>query len=133
MSNHVSLSHNNVLQRAHQWAHFLMKKHLGVSLANTLFHICKSGQLYPNPTWVIPMRSMGMDVRKATSIWIWKIMTSPYDIQMQNTSNVFLDTMIVVSNMRYFNAQGLRLNIDWRSKQLIMRSIMNKLLVYMKK
>ena len=54
----------------------------------------------PNLAWVISLRSAGMDVRRAASIW--KITMNPHDI-----SNVFFDTMTCVSNMRYFNAQGL--------------------------
>jgi hypothetical protein len=42
-------------------------KYLGVTLAGTLFHMCKSGQFYPNPTWVILLRFV--DVRRAASIW----------------------------------------------------------------
>ena len=53
LNNHVSLSHSNIPQRAHQWARFHTKKHLGVTLANILYHMCKSGQLYPYPRWVI--------------------------------------------------------------------------------
>lgn len=45
-----------------------MKKHLSVTLARTLYDTCKSGQFYPNPTWVIPLRLAGMDVRYAASI-----------------------------------------------------------------
>ena len=57
LKNHVSLSHSNILQKAHQWAQFCMEKYLGVSLLDTLFYMCKSGQFYPNSTWVIPLRS----------------------------------------------------------------------------
>jgi hypothetical protein len=32
LNNRVSLSHSNVLQRAHQWTHFRMKKHFGALL-----------------------------------------------------------------------------------------------------
>ena len=53
--NHVSLSYNNILQQAHQWTRFRMKKHLHVSLPWTMCHMCKSGQFYMNPTWVIPL------------------------------------------------------------------------------
>lgn len=48
LNNHVSLCDSNMLQSAHQWTCFCMKKHLGVALLDTLFHMCKSGQLYPN-------------------------------------------------------------------------------------
>ena len=50
LNNHVSLSHGNVLQRAHQWTHFRIKKHFGVTLARTLHHMSKS-----SPTWVNPL------------------------------------------------------------------------------
>lgn len=68
LNNRVSLSNLNILQMDNQWARFRMKKHMGVNLPGTLFHKCKSGQFYPNPTWVIPMRLVGIDVRRATSI-----------------------------------------------------------------
>ena len=57
LNDRVSLSHSNVLQRPHQWAEFRMKKHMGATLPDTLYHMCKNGQFYPNPTWVIPFRS----------------------------------------------------------------------------
>lgn len=34
-NNHVSLSHNNILQRAHQWEHFYMRKNSGATLPDT--------------------------------------------------------------------------------------------------
>lgn len=68
LNNCVSLSHSNILQRAHQWARFCMKKQLGVTLPSTLFHMCKSSQFYPNPMGIISMMSTRMDVRRATSI-----------------------------------------------------------------
>lgn len=46
LNNHVGLSHSNVFQRAHQWARFCMKKHLGATLPAMLVHMCKSGQFY---------------------------------------------------------------------------------------
>lgn len=64
--------------------------------------MCKSGQFYPNAT---SMWSMGMDVRRATSIW--KIMMNPHDIKMKNISYVFFDIVLRVSNMRYFKFQEL--------------------------
>ena len=103
LNNHVSLSHNIILQRAHQWSCSHMKKHLGVILPNILFYMCKNGHFYPNPTWFIPMRSTRMDVRKATSIW--KIMMTPYDNRDGRYPNVFFDTISGVSNMRYFKSQ----------------------------
>jgi hypothetical protein len=63
------------------------KKHFGISLADTQFHMCNSDQFYLNPTWVVPLKSIGLDVRRATLIW--KIMMNPYDIQMEDTSNHF--------------------------------------------
>ena len=68
LNNHMSPSHSNILQRAHQWSHFHMKKHLGATLPGTLYRMCKSDQFYSNLTWVIPLRSIGMDVRCVTSI-----------------------------------------------------------------
>jgi hypothetical protein len=92
LNNCVGLSHNNILQRAHQLAHFCMKKYLGVTLAVTPFHMCKSGQFYPDPTWVIPLRLASIDVRKTASIW--KTAMSPHDIDMENIFNVFFNTML---------------------------------------
>lgn len=69
LNNHVSLSHRSILPRAYQWARFCMKKHLGFTLPGTFFHMCTSGQFYLNPIWVVPMRSMNMDVKKVTLIW----------------------------------------------------------------
>ena len=37
LKNLVSLSHNNILQCAHQWARFCMKKHVGDSLPGMFF------------------------------------------------------------------------------------------------
>lgn len=44
LNNPTCLSRSNILQRAHQWARFRMKMHLGVTLARALYHMCKSGQ-----------------------------------------------------------------------------------------
>lgn len=46
LNDRVSLSHIDILQRAHQWAQFPMKRYLGVTLVGTLFHTCKSMQFY---------------------------------------------------------------------------------------
>lgn len=62
LNNRVNLFHNDILQRAHLWARFHMRKCLDFMLAKALFHTCKSGEFYPNPTWVIPMQSIGMDI-----------------------------------------------------------------------
>lgn len=35
LDNHVNFSHSNISQRAHQWACFRVKKHLGDTLPNT--------------------------------------------------------------------------------------------------
>ena len=66
--NHVSFSDSNISQRAHQWPRVDVKKYLGVSLPGTLFYMCKSGHLNPNPMWVILLRSISMDVRRVASI-----------------------------------------------------------------
>jgi hypothetical protein len=68
-----------------------MKKHLGVTLPNTMFYVCKSGQFHPNPTWGIAMGYVGMDVRKVALIW--NIMMNPHYIKMDDISNVFFDTI----------------------------------------
>jgi hypothetical protein len=49
-----------------------------------------------------------MDVRRVVSIW--KIMTSPHGIVMEDISNIFFHTMYGVSNMRYFKSQELVLH-----------------------
>ena len=108
LNNRVSLSHSDILQKARQWAHFQMTKHLDVTLPDTLFHICKSMQYYLDPTWVIPKRSIGMDVRRAT--YIRKIMMNPHGIEMEDISNHFFDTVSGVSNMRYFESQQIALD-----------------------
>lgn len=72
-----------------------MQKHLVVSLLGTLFHMCKSGQFYPNLTWVILFKSIGMNVRRVASIW--RIMMNTHDIKMKDISNVFFDTIFDVS------------------------------------
>ena len=87
LNNSVCPSHSNTLQRAHQWAHFRMKKHLGVTLPGTLYHISKSGQFYTNSTCAIPLRLAGMDVNCA--VLIWKIMMNHTSIDMKYISNVF--------------------------------------------
>lgn len=51
LNNSVCLSHSNILQMAYQQTCFGMKKYLGVTLVGMFFHICKSGQIYPNPTF----------------------------------------------------------------------------------
>lgn len=66
---HVKLSHINILQHAHWWARFCMKKHLDVSIPRTLFHMCKSRQFYPKPMWTILLQSTRMAVSKVASIW----------------------------------------------------------------
>lgn len=108
LSNCVSMSHSNVFQRAHQWARFRMKKHLGATFVGTLFNLCKIGQLYHNPIRVIHLRLANIRVRRTTSIW--KIMMNPYDLTMEDISNVFSNTIIEVSNMRCVNAQQTALH-----------------------
>jgi hypothetical protein len=62
-----------------------MKKYLGVTLVGMQFHMCKSGgQFHPNLTWVIPLRSANMDVRRMESMW--RIMIGPHDIEMEGIS-----------------------------------------------
>jgi hypothetical protein len=84
------------------------EKKLGVSLPDILFHICKSGQFYPNPTWLIPLISVGMDAKRVVAIW--KTMMNPHEITMDNISNVFFATVMGVYNMRYFKAQEIVLD-----------------------
>ena len=65
-----------------------MKKHLDVTKYGTLFHMCKSGQFYPNPTWFILSRSAGRDVQRVGAS-MWKITTNARDIEMQDISNIW--------------------------------------------
>jgi len=51
----------------------------------------------------MPLRCVGMDVRRVVSIW--RIMMNPHDTQMKDISNVFFDSITNVSNMRYIHAQ----------------------------
>lgn len=74
----------------------------------TLFHVCKSGQFFLNPMWIIPLRSNMMDVRRAASIW--KIMVNPHNMKMDDISSMFCDTIYKVFNMRYFDVQQIVLN-----------------------
>jgi len=67
--------------------------------------MCKSGQFYPNLTWVIPLWPARMNVKRVASIW--KGMMNPTNIDVGDISNVFFDTISGVANMRYFNAQQL--------------------------
>ena len=91
LNNCVNLWHSNILQRAHQWQVFVWRN-IWVSLfMGGLFHMFKSGQFYMKPTWVIPLRSTGMDVREV--VFIWKIMMNPHDIEMEDNSNVFFYTI----------------------------------------
>lgn len=64
---------------------------MGVTVANNMYHMCVREQYYPNSTWVIVLSSLGMDVKCVASIW--KIIMNPRDIEMENISNVFLDTV----------------------------------------
>lgn len=45
---------------------------------------------------------------RATSIW--KIMMNPHDIEMEDISNVFDETVSWVSNMRHFKSQQITLD-----------------------
>ena len=44
-------------------------------------------------------------VRRATSIW--KSMMNPHDIDMKDIFNMFLDTILVDTNMKYFKSQQI--------------------------
>lgn len=57
-NNRVSVSPSNILQRVHQWAHIRVKQHLAPT-PTSMYHVCNSGQFYPNPTWMIPLRFAG--------------------------------------------------------------------------
>lgn len=53
-----------------------MKKHLVVSLHDTLFYL--------NSTWVIPLMFAMMDVKKVA--FNWRIMMNPRDIKVKDIS-----------------------------------------------
>jgi len=48
-----------------------------------------------------------MDISRATSIW--KILVNPLDIEMEDISNVLIDTALGVLNMRYIKPQDIAL------------------------
>jgi hypothetical protein len=87
----------------------LYEEALGACLADTMSHMCKSGQFTPNPTWVIPcieVHGHGCEV-------------SCFHIENHDESswwpngrhlNVTFDTITGVSNMRNFNAKKLLLD-----------------------
>ena len=58
---------------------------------------------------------LAMDVRWLVSIW--KIMLSPHDIQMEDKKNIFFDTIMAVSSMRYFIAKGIALDHRERERE----------------
>ena len=45
----------------------LHEETFGCESIDTLFHMCKSGHFHPKATWVIPLRSMCMDVKESSS------------------------------------------------------------------
>ena len=104
-NNCKSLSHNNMWKGFIDGYVYVRRKHLGVSLSGTLFHMCKSRQLFPNPTWVILLRYTGIDVKRVASMW--KSIINPRDVVMHVISNVFFDIVMEMSNMKYFKAQEL--------------------------
>lgn len=65
-----------------------MKNILGVILPCNMFYMCKSGQFYLYPTWMIPLRSA----------------------RMGDISIFFFKKIVGVANMRYFNAQQVALD-----------------------
>lgn len=58
LKNHANLSHSNILRKAHQWDHFFMKKHLGVSLYSTLFYMWIKGN---STTWGVSIEIHGYE------------------------------------------------------------------------
>lgn len=87
---------------------FSMTKHLDVTLHGTLLHMCKSMQVYLDPTWVIPIRYIDLDSRRGH--WNKKIMINPHGIEMVDKLNNFFDMVSGVSNMMYFKSQQIALN-----------------------
>ena len=64
--------------------HYCVWKYIWVHVKFTwrLFHVYKSGQFYPNPTWVIPLGSMRMNAQGVdfpnhvkTIVSVWRIIT----------------------------------------------------------
>ena len=70
---------------------------------------------------------LAMDVRWLVSIW--KIMLSPHDIQMEDKKNIFFDTIMGVSSMRYFIAKGIALDHRERERVIIV-FVMNNMLIW---
>ena len=50
LSNRVILSRSSILQGPHQWRGSVYIS-IGCLFAGTLYHMCNSGQMYPNSTW----------------------------------------------------------------------------------
>ena len=57
---------------------------------NIVSHV-QEQTFYANPTWVIPLRFVGMDVKHAASIW--RIMMNSNDVDMEDKYVVFFDTI----------------------------------------
>jgi hypothetical protein len=99
-----------------KWAHFRMKKYLGVNLARAFFHICKSGHaIYYNPF-------ADMNVRRATSKWKIMMKSSSYEMTWR-----WKTCACIVLN-RYFKSQEIalqhvddehRINKSWISKRML--------------
>ena len=93
-----------------------------------LYSICGKGAILP--LGVIPLRSMGMDVKSLASIW--KRMMNPCDITMEDISNVLLDTVTGSPTSFISKHKRLHMIIDVR-KGISPRVWMRRLVLMMTK
>lgn len=100
LKNRVNLPCSNILQRAQ----FCVKKHLSASLPNALFHMCKNGQFNLNP-----LRSARRNIRRVVPMWkiAMILMTLNGGHLGCATYPISFDTIVSVSNMRYFDTQKI--------------------------
>lgn len=103
LSNYMSLSYSNILQRAHKWARFRMKNHLGTTLPETLCHMYRVvnfsqiGRKWS--LWGLLAWMWGMRLPFGRSWWILMI----FRLEIYK---VFLDKVTNVSRMHYCNSHN---------------------------
>jgi hypothetical protein len=75
-----------------------------MSFPGVLFHMCKSGHLYPNPTRGDSGEVFMHECEEGSGFQLEKLMTAR-DIEMEDISNVFFDTITGMSNIWHFKLQ----------------------------
>lgn len=95
LNNRVNYSHNKILQQAHQWEVFRMKKYLGFSLLGPSFTCAKVFN------FVEILR--GCFCCNSWASLIWRIMMCPHDIEMKDIYIMFSGTIRAMSNKQCFN------------------------------